>query len=100
VSSKPKLSLDNQNKNVRFILLFVFFFVNLFGAAALTYGASISQGDGVDGVSQSFNSFVEIYMVWFYGYITSDRLVWCNCILCRRQVHRRAFLQVYDSCLQ
>jgi hypothetical protein len=30
-SSKPKLSLDDQNKNVRFMILFLFFFVNLLG---------------------------------------------------------------------
>lgn len=74
--ARPKLSLEDQNKNVRFILLFGFFFFNLLGAAAITYGAALSQSTvEVNGAQKSFNVFVEIYMVVLFCAIAFFALV-------------------------
>lgn len=75
--NKEVLSTEDQNKNMRFFLLFAFFLVNLLGSAAITYGAAISQnvGEGPNDSRQGFNLFVENYMIALFISIAFFALV-------------------------
>ena len=88
---RPTLSTEDQNKNVRFIVLFVFFFTNLLGAAAITYGAAASQNAVVLGVQGSFNVFVEFYMLVLFCsicFFASVRFIGCIWFLLKTPVYK------------
>ncbi|KAJ3381885.1 Chitin synthase, class 1 [Lobulomyces angularis] len=68
------VSKEDQDKNVRFSILFLFFFVNLLGSAAITYGASYGAADP-QSPENSFNGFVINYMVALFVSIAFFALV-------------------------